>query len=282
MAEPIHINDIDDERLADYRDLRDADLRGSRKLFTVESPRVLARFLDSDWPVESLLLEQDVADALAGRIEALDAGVPVYVSEPGSLRSISGYGFHGGALALGKRARERSGMTHLDEVVQRSGSTILAAEGVVHVDNMGSLFRNAACLGADGIMLSSSCADPLFRKTVRISMGRVFTVPWTRVDDLPAALDGLRTEQGFQVVGLETGSGSRPLDELATSDRMVLLVGAEGDGLSEAARAACDQVLEIPMSLEGEAGSLNVSIASAIGLHELGRRRRGQDLDRGC
>jgi tRNA G18 (ribose-2'-O)-methylase SpoU len=279
MARPIHITTIDDDRLADYRDLRDADLRGARRLFTVESPRVLGRFLSSGWPIESVLIEPEIAESLAPQLDALEQGVPVYVSASGTLREISGYGFHGGALALGRRDGRTGGLDALSDAIGQTESTILAAEGVVHVDNMGSLFRNAACLGADGVLLSPTCADPLFRKTVRISMGRVFTVPWTRCKSWPATLQELRTEHGFHVVALETGDVTTPIDTLQLAPRTVLLLGAEGTGLSPETLRICDQVLEIPMSTAGEAASVNVAVASAIGLYELARRRRGQDLD---
>jgi tRNA G18 (ribose-2'-O)-methylase SpoU len=281
MARPIHISDIDDERLEDYRDLRDKDLRGARRLFTVESPRVLGRFLASGWPIESVLIEPEIAEKLEPQLVTLDQGVPVYVTPKGALRAISGYGFHGGALALGRRDGRTTGLHALADAIQKTESTILAAEGVVHVDNMGSLFRNAACLGADGVLLSPTCADPLLRKTVRISIGSVFTLDWTRCESERwlDTLEKLSHEHGFHLVALETGDGIAPIDRLQLAPRTMLLLGAEGTGLSPDTLRMCDQVLEIPMRADGGASSVNVAVASAIGLYELARRRRGQDLD---
>lgn len=274
MSQLIPITEINDERLADYRDLRDADLRGARKLFTVESPRVLERFLGSEWPIESILVEHDVAQTLSSSLQHVDDDVPVYVADNGALRAISGYGFHGGALALGRRNPKPSGLKPLDNVLAKNTVTLLAAEGVVHVDNMGSLFRNAACLGADGVLLSPTCADPLFRKTVRISTGRVFTVPWAHCETWPQTIQELQSDHGFHVVALESGVGAAPLHQLTPTDRTIMLVGAEGAGLSQETLALCNQVLEIPTCTGSEAASVNVAVASAIGLYELGRSRR--------
>ena len=182
--------------------------------------------------------------------------------------------FHGGALALGRRDLDLNSLAPLAKVIEQSESTILAAEGVVHVDNMGSLFRNAACLGADGVLLSPTCADPLLRKTVRISTGQVFTVPWTRCNEWPTVLSQLKSEHGFKVAALETGVDAVSLEQLSIAPRMILIVGAEGDGLSQKTLALCDQVLEIPTPTGNEVTSMNVAVASAIGLYELGRGRR--------
>ena len=278
----IRIADPGDDRLADYRELRDADLRGARRLFTVESERVLARFLESRWRPESVLVEPEVAGRLRARLEELGTEVPVYVAEPGALREISGYGFHGGALALGSRGQVLGGLEPLASLLTRRRVTILAAEGVVHVDNMGALFRNASCLGAEGVLLSPDCSDPLLRKSIRISTGRVFQVPWATCDSWPESIDLLRRDHGFRVFGLENGSDASDIERMDYADRCVLLVGAEGSGLQEATLELCDQVLRIPGIEADPARSLNVAVASAIGLHEVGRRRRrADDLDLG-
>ena len=280
MSHVIEIDNLEDDRLVAYWDLRDADLRGARRLFTVESTRVIRRFLASSWPVESLLLEPHAFDALREELSTLEEGIPIYRAPADSLETISGYGFHRGALALGRREQMPQGIASLGNTLEKESCTILAAEGVVHVDNMGGLFRNAACLGADGVMLSPACADPLFRKTVRISTGRVFTIPWTRCESWPDSLIELREEHGFRIVALETGADAISLEQLALEPRMLMLVGAEGRGLAPATLAACDQVLEIPSSADAEdETSVNVAVASAIGLYELGRRRRAHDLD---
>lgn len=278
MSRAIEITDLDDERLADYRDLRDADLRGARSLFTVESVRVVQRFIRSGWPIESLLLEPHAVADLRDDLATIQGDTPIYLAAAGALRTISGYGFHGGALALGRRDHEREGLTSLKHVLSKPQATILAAEGVVHVDNMGGLFRNGACLGASGILLSPTCADPLLRKTVRISMGRVFTIPWASCPSWLDALEELRSAYGFHLVALETGAGSCLLEKLELRPKTIMLVGAEGAGIHADTLRMCDQILEIP-SLDPEGGaSVNVAVASGIGLYELGRRRRDEDL----
>ena len=280
----IEISDLEDERLQDYRDLRDADLRGARRLFTVESRRVVRRFLASGWPVESVLIERSVADELQADLARLDEDVPVYVTEDGALRTVTGYGFHGGALALGRRSARPYDESFLEPLLQRDRVTLLAAEGVVHVDNMGGLFRNADCLGADGVLLAPNCADPLFRKTLRISSGRVFTMPWRFAEPWPDTLARLREEHGFRVIGLDTHRNAVSIDRMRAGARTVLLLGAEGSGLSEKAIEHCDQLCEIPVRRsdeDGEDASINVAVASGIALNERFRRVRGlgNDLD---
>lgn len=283
MGSMIQINDLDDPRLDDYRDLRDADLRGARRLFTVESLRVVRRFIRSGWPIESLLLEPKAAERLGDDLHMVSAEVPIYIAPTDSMRRISGYGFHGGALGLGRRAGTDRGLGCLTPLLEHRRITILAAEGVVHVDNMGSLFRNAACLGADAVLLDPTCSDPLLRKTVRISTGRVFSMPWSFIAPWPDALRTLQAEHGFKVVGLDTHPDADSLDDLEHADRTILMMGGEGHGLSEEAIGSCDQLCEIPVGIpldEDEDASLNVAVASAIALHERFRRvRLGNDLD---
>ena len=279
----IEISDLQDPRLDDYRDLRDADLRGARRLFTVESLRVVRRFLRSGWPVESLLLEPDAARNLSAELDGMPKEVPIYLAPEKALRSISGYGFHGGALALGRRDPRPSGMACLEGILERPQLTIMAAEGVVHVDNMGSLFRNASCLGADAVLLSPTCADPLLRKTVRISTGRVFSLPWSFMDPWNESLERLKQEHGFKVIGFDTHARSRSIDTMESADRVVLLFGAEGRGLEDVTVDSCDQLCEIPVRPsedQEDDASINVAVASGIALHERFRRiRLGDDLD---
>ena len=282
MGSIIEISDLRDPRLESYRDLRDADLRGARRLFTVESLRVVRRFLRSGWPAESLLLEPEAARRLSAELETVPDGIPIYLAPEKALRTISGYGFHGGALALGRR-RVEPGLSCLDELLDRAGSTIVAAEGVVHVDNMGSLFRNASCLGADAVLLSPTCADPLLRKTVRISSGRVFSLPWSFATPWQASLERLKQDHGYEIIAFDTHPKSVSIDLMRSSERVVLLFGGEGHGLEDATIEHCDQLCEIPVrSSEGqdEDASINVAVASAIALHERFRRcRLGNHLD---
>lgn len=283
MRSMIEISDPRDPRLEDYRDLRDADLRGSRKLFTVESLRVVRRFLRSGWPVESLLLEPEAARELSRELDDVPEVVPIYLAPEKALRAISGYGFHGGALALGRRTSRTPGIDCLEGMLDRPELTIVAAEGVVHVDNMGSLFRNACCLGADAVLLSPTCADPLLRKAVRISTGRVFSLPWSFVAPWEESLERLKRDHGFKIIGFDTHAESVAMDMMQTSKRVVMLFGGEGHGLKDATVDICDQLCEIPVRPsddQEEDASINVAVASGIALHERFRRSRlGNDLD---
>ncbi len=274
MKPMLRIDDLDDPRLDAFRGLRDADLRGARSLFTVESERVLERFLRSGWPVDSVLVEEDVHGRLQMLLDDLDETVPVYVTDNGSLDGVSGYEFHRGALALGIRPSGRSPGLGIEDAAANPPCTLLAADGVAHVDNMGSLFRNAACLGASGLVLGPGCADPLFRKTIRVSSGHVFGVPWEAPADFHSMLDAFRKELDFTIIGLELCEDSDDIVNMTISDRTIMIVGSEGTGLSERSRALCDQIVHIPGLAGNDRDSLNVAVSSAIGLHELGRRRR--------
>ena len=273
MRPMIKIDDLEDPRLNAFRDLRDADLRGARSLFTVESERVLERFLKSGWPVEAVLVEEEVQRRLQTLLDTLDDDVPVYVTRNGALDAVSGYGFHRGALALGHRTPGAPKRLRLEEACTRPTCTLLAADGVAHVDNMGSLFRNAACLGASGLLLGPGCTDPLFRKTIRISSGHVFRIPWKVAGDFHATLGALKAVD-FRVIGLELTDDSHDIEHMTVSRRTIMVVGSEGEGLSPATRALCDELVHIPArGTVDQQESLNVAVASAIGLHELGRRR---------
>ena len=266
-----------DPRLAPYRDVRDADLRGAHGLFLVESARCVARFLRAcaagRWRAVSVLAAPQhlpLLAPLAGR-----AGCPLVEASPDRIAAHSGYRFHHGALALG-RHDEGPELPALLADLPRARATLVIADGVVHVDNMGALFRNAACLGASAIALGPGCADPLGRKCIRISMGRVFGVPFTTVPDAAAALAQLR-RAGFQCVAVEQSPTAIALHDWKPPPRVALLVGAEGRGVQPALLQACDACVEIasspdPLAGEGDGSpSLNVSTASAIVLHELRR-----------
>ena len=282
MASINQINEVDDPRLEEYRELRDADLRGARKLFTVESERVLSRFLQSEWKAHSILIEESVADRLHPLLSLVEESTPIYVTKQGLLRSITGYGFHGGALALGLRSSVRHELDQIETILERDKVTLLAAEGVVHVDNIGALFRNGACIGTDGILLSPTCSDPLLRKAIRISTGRVFEVPWMTCANWRETLVQLRDHYQFTIIALENSSSAVDIELMECGPRNLILVGSEGHGIEPETLAICDQTVQIPAGSAPTVESMNVAVASAIGLHELGRRRRrAENLDLG-
>lgn len=202
----------------------------------------------------------DVIDRLGG---GESGDVPVFVADPEVLRSITGFHLHRGALAAMHRP------TPLPVIDVISGARrIVVLEDIVDHTNVGAIFRSVAALGADAVLVSPRCADPLYRRSVRVSMGTVFQVPWTRLESWPGDLDILRSA-GFVVAALALADDAVSLDDFIVSppDRVALILGAEGDGLTRMAIQSADVVVRVPMS--GGVDSLNVAAASAVALWAL-------------
>lgn len=262
----------DDPRLADYRDLTDVALRRVSEpaggLYIAESAKVLARALAAGHRPRSVLVQQKwLAEAreLLGDAEE----VPVYVVAPEVAEQLTGYAVHRGMLA----AMHRPPLPSAADLV-RDARTLVILEDIVDHTNIGAIFRGAAALGADAVLISPRCADPLYRRSVRVSMGTVFQVPWTRLGDWSQAREVL-TAAGFEIAALALAEDAAPLAEYSARrpERVALVLGAEGDGLSRAALAAADAVVTIPMA--GGVDSLNVAAASAVALWELTARSAG-------
>jgi tRNA G18 (ribose-2'-O)-methylase SpoU len=203
-------------------------------------------------------------DPMADVLQAVGAGdfgaVPVYVGDPGLLKSITGFHLHRGAIA----AMHRPSLATVGEVVA-GAARVAILEDIVDHTNVGAIFRSAAALGADAVLVSPQCADPLYRRSVRVSMGTVFQVPWTRLEPWPQGLHELRSA-GFTIVAMDPAPGAVDLDDsaLRLPERIALVFGTEGAGLSPAARQAVDLSVRIPMS--GGVDSLNVAASSAVAL----------------
>ncbi|MBL9147543.1 MAG: RNA methyltransferase [Phycisphaerae bacterium] len=261
------------ETLGRYDDVRDRDLRGRDRRFLVESERCVRRFLRAQtFECESLLLTRRSFAAIAddvARHREIDA---VFLADDDTMTTIAGYRLHGGALAIGRRGwRPPDAADLIARACAGSLPRLVVAEGVDHVDNLGSIVRSAACLGWSGLVLDERCADPLLRKTIRFSMGRVFEVPWGFSRDLRDALDRLRTG-GVTVVGLELAPRAVPLSTIRVRGPIALVVGSEAHGISAETLARCDIVGAIPVAEpDGEARSLNVGVAAGIALYELSR-----------
>ena len=276
----IRITDASDPRLDPFRGIRDRELRGDSGLFMAESARVVHRLLASDHGIERMLLTRDAMESLRPAIEARAASVPLERIEilevPAGLETeIAGARFHGGALAIGRRPRPLPSIESLLGLARTKPRRLLLLEGVTHPDNVGSIFRSAACLGGSGIVLDRRCADPLLRPTIRFSMGRVFSMPWTVAEDWRACLAHLR-EAGFMLVAAETCERAAAPREMPHDRDLAILVGSEGHGLSPASLAEADLIVRIATppgtgETEGDVLSLNVAVASAILLHELAR-----------
>jgi tRNA G18 (ribose-2'-O)-methylase SpoU len=190
-------------------------------------------------------------------------GIPVLVGEPEVLEALTGFHLHRGALA----AMGRPVLPTVGDVVA-TARRVLVLEDVVDHTNVGAAFRSAAALGVDAVLVTPRCADPLYRRSIRVSMGTVFQVPWTRIEPWPGGVDALR-ERGFVVAALALTDDAVSLDDLAAAapERLALVLGTEGDGLGPRTLAAADLAVRIPMA--GGVDSLNVAAAAAVAMWAL-------------
>jgi tRNA G18 (ribose-2'-O)-methylase SpoU len=267
VATRIQVTDAADPRLDDFRDLTNADRRpdrpGGRGLVIAEGVLVVERLLESRYPVRSLLGVGRRLDELAAVIGPVD--VPVYEASAEVMAEVVGFHLNRGVLAVADRPAPLS----VGELAR--GRAVAVLEGVNDHENLGSLFRNAAALGLDGMLLGPRCSDPLYRRSVRVSMGHVLRVPFAElVSDptaWPAELDALRGD-GRRLVALTPRPEAVPLGEAKLAGaRIALLLGAEGPGLSDAALEAADEWVRIPMAAGVD--SLNVATAAAIAFNAL-------------
>lgn len=280
MSLPVAVQDATDPRLADYVALTDVALRRRREpaegLFVAEGEKVIRRALAAGYPMRSMLLAPRWLDAMADVAEAAGAaGTPVYVAEPELLERVTGYHVHRGALAaMGRRPLPR--VAELLAADGREGAgphRILVLEDLVDHGNVGAIFRCAAALGLGAVILSPRCADPLYRRAVKVSMGAVFAIPYARMTDWYGGLEEIRAA-GFQLLALTPDQHAVPIDEVALGDRVALLLGTEGDGLSSRWHQEADRLVCIAMSPSAMAmgvDSLNVVAAAAIACHGLTR-----------
>ncbi|WP_298886276.1 RNA methyltransferase [uncultured Serinicoccus sp.] len=259
----VWVEDPRDPRVRDYFQLTDVALRRvlepQEGLYLAESDKVIRRALASGHRMRSLLLTPRWATELTELVRpALADGIPVYVGSPGVIEEMTGFHLHRGAIA----AMHRPTLPGVGEVVA-GARRVAVLEDVVDHTNVGAAFRSAAALGVDAVLVTPRCADPLYRRAVRVSMGTVFQVPWTRIDPWPGGVGVLR-EAGFTVAALALAQDAVDLDELEARppQRLALVLGTEGDGLSRRTVEAADLVVRIPMG--GGVDSLNVAAASAV------------------
>jgi tRNA G18 (ribose-2'-O)-methylase SpoU len=271
---PISVRDAGDPRLADYVRLTDVSLRksleASQGLFVAEGEKVIRRAIAAGYPVRSMLVTQDRLAALAGLAD--DLAAPVYVLPAEIAEQLTGYQVHRGALASMAR-RPLPSVAGIMGAAKR----LVVLEDLVDHGNVGAIFRCAAALGAGGVVLSPRCADPLYRRAVKVSMGAVFAIPYARLTDWHGGLAQLRAA-GFQLLALTPDQSAVPLDEVTLGDRVALLLGSEGDGLSSRWMGEADQAVCIPMSPAAMAlgvDSLNVVAAAAVACHGLMRGAGG-------
>jgi tRNA G18 (ribose-2'-O)-methylase SpoU len=259
----IPVSSAGDEQLAAYRNVPDADLLAQHRLFVAEGRLVVRRLLESRLATRSVLVTEpglaSIRPELAGK-----GDLPVYVVPQAVMNEIAGFNVHRGCLALGERPAARA-LTDLTSVAQR----LVAIERVGNADNVGSIFRNAAAFGVDGVLVGPSCTDPLYRKAIRTSMGAALTIPFVEALPWPEVLTDLHTD-GWNVIAMTPSPGAMPLADVARvvgGNRVVVLVGHEGEGLTQDSLAASSSQARIPMAPGVD--SMNVATAVAIALYEI-------------
>ena len=257
------IDDASDPRLSEYVDLTDSVLRrrieAERDFFIAESPLVIRRLLASGRRVRSVLVTprryEEMGDALLAGPD-----VPVYVASDEVLRRVVGFHLHRGAVA----AADRWPLPDLGTVL-RGARRVAVLQKVNDHENLGVTFRSAAALGIDAMILDPECSDPLYRRCVRVSIGHVLTLPWTRLESIDAV-----AAAGFRLYALTPAPDAATITAVEWSDRAALLFGAEGPGLSDAWLARADERVRIPM--RAGADSINVATAASIAFYESVRR----------
>jgi len=271
------IESWDDTRLDDYRDIRDRDLRGEQSrpgLFIGEQWLTVEKMLSLPGVTKSVLLTPRWVQRLANTEMGMGTGpgakpAPVYVVSDDLMARVAGFRIHRGVLAVGYRPPpERlmigAAVPFRDE--RERALTVLLCEDVANIDNIGGLFRNAAAFGVDAVVLSPKCHDPLYRKSIRVSIGHVLTIPWARSSDWHADLARLKGEWSVTLIAAATDDArTQPLDSIKRPKRIGLIVGREFDGLSPQTLELCDHVARIPMAAGID--SLNVTVAAAVCLH---------------
>ncbi|MDF2574867.1 MAG: rRNA methyltransferase [Agromyces sp.] len=259
------VRDAASDEVADYARLTDVSLRSAHEpaagLYIAESAKVIRRAIRAGHRPRSVLMEEKWLAGLESELAPFE--IPVHLADPDQLEAITGYRVHRGALA----AFERPALRDPAELLA-GARRVVVLEDIVDHTNVGAIFRSVAALGADAVFVSPRCADPLYRRSVRVSMGTVFQVPWTRLPEWPEAARMLHAHD-VSIAALALADDAVSLRELAADppDRLALVFGAEGDGLSRIALDAADRVVTIPMAHGVD--SLNVAAAAAVVLYAL-------------
>ena len=272
MAQIIEITSLDQPGLEVYTSLTQAQLRNrlepEKGVFIAESPKVIARALEAGCQPLSLLMERRQIEGGAKEIVARCGDVPLYTADREVLAGLTGYTLTRGVLCALRRPALPSA-----QQICAGARRVAVLEGIVDSTNVGAIFRSAAALNMDAVLITPSCCDPLCRRAVRVSMGTVFQVPWAWLGDAPdqwphPGLERLKA-QGFATAAMALDEHARSIDdpELAAQEKLAILLGTEGDGLAKTTIAGCDYTVCIPMSHGVD--SLNVAAASAVAFWEL-------------
>ena len=271
MAHIVEVTEADDPRLADYRDLRDVELRKNLEaehgLFLAEGEKVVRRAVEAGFSPRSFLMAPRWLEGLADVLDRSEA--PCFVLPESLAEEVTGFHVHRGALA----SLERRALPTVAEVLDGARS-VLVLEDIVDHTNVGAIFRCGAALGFDAVLLAPRCADPLYRRSIKVGMGAVFHMPWTRLPDWYDALPAL-DEAGFTTVALTLASDAVPIEEAVSGlDKVALVLGSEGHGLSPRWEQSAQRRAIIPMARSIEQGidSLNVAAATAVACYVTARR----------
>ena len=275
MANIIEISDFSDSRLDLFARLTEGQLRRRQEseqgIFIAESPKVIERALNGGYTPVALLMEQKHIEGDGAPIIARCPEVPVYTASRQVLEALTGFALTRGVLC----AMERRTLPTVEELLQNV-RRVAVLEGIVDPTNVGAIFRSAAALNMDAVLVTPTCCDPLYRRAVRVSMGTVFQVPWTKIGDDHTQWPhpGLERLQalGFKTAAMALRDDSVSIDDagLLSEDKLAIVLGTEGDGLANDTIANCDYTVKIPMSHEVD--SLNVAAASAVAFWQLGKR----------
>jgi len=275
MANIIEISDLSMPGLDVFARLTEAQLRSKQRpengMFIAESVKVIGYALNAGYEPVSMLMERKHVDGQAKEIIERSGDIPVYTGEREVLASLTGFELTRGVLC----AFRRRPLPDVEEVC-KDARRIAVLEGIVDATNIGAIFRSAAALNIDAVLLTPTCCDPLYRRAVRVSMGTIFQIPWTVIGD--SASDwpekGMRClkEMGFRTAAMALDDRAVSIDdpELMAEEKLAILLGTEGDGLSGKTIADCDYTVCIPMSHGVD--SLNVAAASAVAFWQLGKR----------
>ncbi len=267
----IEIKSLDSENLKIYHCCSEVQLLRYHEpqpgIFIAESPKVIGRALDAGYEPISMLVDKKVIDRQAREIIGRCRDIPVYVADESVLTKIAGFPMTQGALC----AMRRRPLPDVDEVC-RDAKRIAVLEEITNQTNVGAIFRSAAALDFDAVLLTKGCSDPLYRRSVRVSMGTVFQIPWTFFDDVSSNNVRRLQDMGFVAAAMTLRDDSVRIDHpaLASESKLAVILGNEGDGLREETIAACDYKVRIPMAHGVD--SLNVAAASAVTFWQLRRR----------
>ena len=281
MPEIVEITNLDQPGPDVFARLTEAQLRNrlepEKGIFIAESPKVIGRALDAGCQPVSLLMERRQISGQGREILARCEGVPVYTAGEALLTHLTGYPLTRGVLCAMRRPTLPA-----PEALCAGARRIAVLENIVDSTNIGAIFRSAAALGMDAVLVTPSCGDPLYRRAVRVSMGTVFQIPWTRIGETAAdwphpGMERLRA-MGFRTAAMALREDSVSMDDrrLLSEDRLAIVLGTEGDGLSPRTIAACDYTVRIPMAHGVD--SLNVAAASAVAFWQLRARPDGDSL----